>query len=311
MNRADFIWMDGHLAPWSEAQVHPMSHSMHYGTAFFEGVRAYDTPTGPVVFRHRDHMQRLKDSAKIYRFTIPYTVDELMAATRQVLNANNLRSAYIRPLAYMGEVGMGVVPQHMEMSVLVAAFAWGRYLGASALEEGVDACVSSWNRAAPNTFPTGAKAAGNYLSSLLIATEARRNGFHEGIGLDARGQVSEGAGENIFLVKNGVLYTPPATASILPGITRDTIVTLARAEGIEVVEGAIAREALYVADEIFFTGTAAEVTPVRSIDRCPVGDGKRGPVTELMQKRFFGLFNGETEDKWGWLDSVETKDAAA
>ncbi|WKE67233.1 branched-chain amino acid transaminase [Gallaecimonas kandeliae] len=311
MTRADFIWMDGQLAPWSEAQIHPMSHSMHYGTAFFEGIRAYDTPSGSVIFRHREHMQRLHDSARIYRFTLPYSVDELMAASRQVLAANNLKSAYIRPLAYLGEVGMGIVPPQNEMSVLVAAFPWGRYLGASAIEEGVDACVASWARSAPNTLPTGAKAAGNYLSSLLIASEARRNGFHEGIALDSRGQVSEGAGQNIFMVKNGVLYTPPATASILPGLTRDAIITLAREEGMEIVEAPIAREALYIADEIFFTGTAAEISPVRSIDRLAVGSGKPGPVTQLLQQRFFGLFNGETQDKWGWLDPVEAQDAAA
>ncbi|EKE77966.1 branched-chain amino acid transaminase [Gallaecimonas xiamenensis] len=311
MTRADFIWMDGHMAPWNEAQVHPMSHSMHYGTAFFEGIRAYDTPTGPVVFRHREHMQRLKDSAKIYRFTIPYSVDELMGAARAVLNANNLKSAYIRPLAYLGEVGMGIVPPESQMSVLIAAFSWGRYLGASAIEEGVDACVASWARSAPNTLPTGAKAAGNYLSSLLIASEARRNGFHEGIALDSRGQVSEGAGQNVFMVKNGVLYTPPATASILPGLTRDAIITLAREEGIEIVEAPIAREALYIADEIFFSGTAAEISPVRSIDRLAVGNGKPGPMTQLLQQRFFGLFTGQTQDKWGWLDPVEVKHAAA
>ncbi|WP_406667524.1 branched-chain amino acid transaminase [Gallaecimonas sp. GXIMD1310] len=311
MTRADFIWMNGQMTPWNDAQVHPMSHSMHYGTAFFEGIRAYDTPNGTAIFRHREHMQRLHDSARIYRFSIPYSVEQLMAGAKAVLAANQLSSAYIRPLAFLGEVGMGIVPGETDMQVLIAAFNWGRYLGASAIDEGVDACVASWARSAPNTLPTGAKAAGNYLSSLLIASEARRNGFHEGIALDSRGQVSEGAGQNIFMVKNGVLYTPPATASILPGLTRDAVITLAREDGLEIVEAPIAREALYIADEIFFTGTAAEISPVRSIDRLAVGSGKPGPLTQHLQQRFFGLFNGETEDKWGWLDTVEATDAAA
>lgn len=311
MTRADFIWMNGQITPWNDAQVHPMSHSMHYGTAFFEGIRAYDTPNGTAIFRHREHMQRLHDSARIYRFSIPYSVEQLMAGAKAVLAANQLSSAYIRPLAFLGEVGMGIVPGETDMQVLIAAFNWGRYLGASAIDEGVDACVASWARSAPNTLPTGAKAAGNYLSSLLIASEARRNGFHEGIALDSRGQVSEGAGQNIFMVKNGVLYTPPATASILPGLTRDAVLTLAREDGLEIVEAPIAREALYIADEIFFTGTAAEISPVRSIDRLAVGSGKPGPLTQHLQQRFFGLFNGETEDNWGWLDTVEASDAAA
>ncbi|WP_341501111.1 branched-chain amino acid transaminase [Gallaecimonas sp. GXIMD4217] len=305
MNGADFLWFNGELLPWQQAQIHPMSHGLHYGTSVFEGIRCYDSHLGPVIFRHREHMQRLFDSARQYRFELPYTLEELMAATKAVLKANQLKSAYIRPLGFMGMVGMGIVPPTSRMEVLIAAFPWGRYLGEEALEQGVDAMVSSWNRAAPNTTPTAAKAGGNYLSSLLIASEARRLGFHEGIALDRNGQLSEGAGQNLFLVKDGVLYTPPVTAGILPGLTRDAVITLARAQGLEIREQPLAREAVYLADEIFFTGTAAEITPVRSVDKLPVGEGRPGPVTQAVQQAFFGLFNGETPDQWGWLDPVE------
>ncbi|MFD2179099.1 branched-chain amino acid transaminase [Veronia pacifica] len=304
-NTSEFIWSNGELVPWHQATVHVLSHALHYGTSVFEGIRCYDTPNGPVVFRHREHMQRLKDSAKIYRFPIPYSVDELMEACRHTLVANKLNSAYIRPLGFVGDVGLGVCPPpETKMDLIIAAFAWGSYLGEEALANGVDAMVSSWNRAAPNTIPTAAKAGGNYLSSLLVGGEARRHGYAEGIALDVRGYLSEGAGENLFMIKGGVIYTPPATSAILPGITRDTIMVLAREAGYEVREEPIAREALYLADEVFMTGTAAEMVPVRSVDQIEVGNGKRGPITEELQATFFGLFNGKTEDKWGWLDPV-------
>lgn len=304
-NTADFIWFNGKMVPWAEANVHVLTHAMHYGTSVFEGIRCYNTPDGPIVFRHKEHMDRLKDSAKIYRFPIPYSVEELMEACRETLRVNKLDSAYIRPLGFVGNVGLGVCPPvDSEMEVIIAAFPWGAYLGEEALANGVDAMISSWNRAAPNTIPTAAKAGGNYLSSLLVGGEARRHGYDEGIALSVSGYISEGAGENIFVVKDGKIVTPPATSSILPGITRDSIVTLARDLGYDIVEANIAREALYLADEVFMTGTAAEIVPVRSVDQIIVGAGKRGPITEHIQSTFFGLFNGTTEDKWGWLDPV-------
>ncbi|MDO6544369.1 branched-chain-amino-acid transaminase [Photobacterium sanguinicancri] len=304
-NTADFIWFNGDMVPWGEANVHVLTHAMHYGTSVFEGIRCYNTPKGPIVFRHKEHMERLKNSAKIYRFPIPYSADELMEICRETIRVNKLESAYIRPLGYVGNVGLGVCPPvDTEMDLIVAAFPWGSYLGEEALENGVDAMISSWNRAAPNTIPTAAKAGGNYLSSLLVGSEARRHGYAEGIALSVDGYLSEGAGENIFVIKNGVLLTPPATSAILPGITRDSIMVLAKELGYEVREENIAREALYLADEIFMTGTAAEIVPVRSVDQITVGEGKRGPITKVIQATYFGLFNGTTEDKWGWLDYV-------
>ncbi|HIF9106172.1 TPA: branched-chain amino acid transaminase [Photobacterium damselae] len=304
-NTADYIWFNGEMVAWADANVHVLTHAMHYGTSVFEGIRCYNTPQGPAVFRHREHMERLKNSAKIYRFPINYSVDELMEHCRATLRTNKLESAYIRPLAYVGNVGLGVCPPpNTEMELIIAAFPWGAYLGDEALENGVDAMISSWHRAAPNTIPTAAKAGGNYLSSLLVGGEARRHGYAEGIALNVEGYISEGAGENLFVVRNGIISTPPATGSILPGITRDTIMTLAKELGYEVREENIAREALYLADEVFMTGTAAEIVPVRSVDQITVGVGKRGPVTKVMQEAFFGLFSGTTEDKWGWLDYV-------
>lgn len=303
--KADFIWFNGEMTPWADAKVHVMSHALHYGTSVFEGVRCYDSHKGPVVFRHREHMQRLRDSAKIYRMPVSYSVDELMEACRATLRKNNLVSAYIRPLVFIGEVGMGVnPPDGYNTDVIMAAFPWGAYLGEEALEQGIDAMVSSWNRVAANTIPTGAKAGGNYLSSLLVGSEARRHGYQEGIALDVHGYLSEGAGENIFEVKDGVLFTPPFTSSALPGITRDAILTLAKDMGLEVREQTLSRESLYLADEVFMTGTAAEITPVRSVDGIQVGIGRRGPITKKIQQAFFGLFDGTTEDKWGWLDSI-------
>lgn len=304
--KSDYIWFNGEMVKWAEAKVHVMSHALHYGTSVFEGVRCYDTYKGPAVFRHREHMQRLHDSAKIYRMPVEYSVDQLMAATRETLLKNNLKSAYIRPLVFVGDVGMGVnPPAGYKTDVIIAAFPWGAYLGAEALEQGIDAMVSSWNRSAPNTIPTAAKAGGNYLSSLLVGSEARRHGYQEGIALDVHGYVSEGAGENIFIVKNGILFTPTLTSAALPGITRDAILTLAKDLGIEIREQTLSRESLYLADEVFMTGTAAEITPVRSVDGIQVGIGRCGDITKQIQQAFFGLFNGQTEDKYHWLDLVK------
>lgn len=303
---ADLIWFNGKLIPWEQATVHVFTHAIHYGSSVFEGVRAYNTPDkGTCIFRMNDHTRRLFDSAKIYRMTIPYSPDQINAATKKVIVENKLSSAYIRPIAFYGDIGMGLqVPFGQETEVAIAAFPWGAYLGDEALKNGVDAGLSSWNRLAPNTMPTGAKAGGNYLSSQLISMEARRHGYGEGIALDVNGYVSEGAGENLFVIRDGVVTTTPSTASILPGITRDTCMVLLKDLGFEVRQDNIAREALYLADEVFMCGTAAEVTPVRSVDGLDIGSGKRGPITEQVQSAFFGLFNGTTEDKWEWLTPV-------
>ena len=300
-----YIWFNGELVEWDKAQVHVMTHALHYGSSVFEGIRAYDTPNGPIIFRLKEHIQRLFDSAKIYWMEMPFTPEQLCEACRVTVRENGLKSGYLRPLAFVGNVGLGLhPPKDAHTDVMIGALPWGAYLGEEGLKQGVDVAVSSWNRLAPNTIPTGAKAGGNYLSSQLISREAKRNGYAEGIALDVHGYLSEGAGENLFLIKNGVIHTAPVTAALLPGITRDTIMTLARELGYTVKEEALPREALYLADEIFMTGTAAEVTPVRSVDKMPVGAGCRGPITEQLQKVFFGLFTGETADQWGWLTPV-------
>jgi branched-chain amino acid aminotransferase len=302
-----FIWFNGKLVPWEKATVHVLSHALHYGSSCFEGVRAYVTTRGVAIFRLRDHTRRLYDSTKIYRINIPFQPEQINEACRQVVAANELTNgAYIRPVVFRGYGEIGVAPKiEPPTEVAVAAWEWGKYLGHESAELGVDVCVSSWNRVAPNTLPALAKAGGNYLSSQLIGAEARRLGFAEGIGLSTDGTVSEGSGENLFLVKDGLLMTPALAHSALAGITRDTVMRLAREKGIEVRECAIPRELLYLADEAFFTGTAAEITPIRSVDRLQVGAGKRGPVTESLQAAFFGLFSGQTADKWGWLDHVD------
>jgi branched-chain amino acid aminotransferase len=302
-----YIWFNGKLVPWEKATVHVLSHALHYGSSVFEGVRAYPTNQGLAIFRLRDHTRRFFDSARIYRMELPYTRAQLNAAQNEVLAANGLtKGAYLRPLAFRGYGEIGVTPKNPPpIDVAIAAWEWGTYLGAEALEQGVDVCVSSWQRVAPNTIPALGKAGGNYLSSQLIGMEAQRLGFAEGIGLGVDGMVSEGSGENLFLVRDGVLLTPPTAASILSGITRDTVMKLAAALGIEVREQNIPREMLYLADELFFTGTAAEITPIRSVDRLQVGIGRRGPVTERLQQAFFGLFSGKTPDQWGWLDLVD------
>lgn len=307
------IWMNGRMVPWEKATVHVMAHALHYGSSVFEGIRSYKTPDGQRIFRLTDHMQRFVNSAKIYRMPLGYDLDELVAACKEAVVANNLQNgAYIRPIALrgLGEVGLAPKPDH-PVDVAVAAWEWGAYLGASALEQGVDVCVSSWQRVAPNTLPALAKAGGNYLSSQLISTEARRLGFAEGIALSTDGTISEGAGENLFLVREGELLTPPVTASILTGITRDTVMRLARRLGLNVAEQTIPREMLYLADELFLCGTAAEITPIRSVDRIEVGEGRRGPVTKQIQDAFFGLFTGDTEDSDGWLESLDAPAVAA
>jgi branched-chain amino acid aminotransferase len=302
-----FIWFNGKLVPWEKATVHVLTHALHYGSSVFEGVRAYETPRGVAIFRLRDHTRRLLDSAKIYRMSMPFSAEQIDAACRQVIAANALtRGAYIRPVAFRGYGEIGVTPKiEPPTEVAVAAWEWGKYLGHESEEQGVDVCVSSWQRVAPNTLPALAKAGGNYLSSQLIGAEARRLGFQEGIGLAPDGTVSEGSGENVFVVKDQVLLTPALSHSVLGGLTRDTVMRLAHERGIEVRECAIPRELLYIADEAFFTGTAVEITPIRSVDRLTVGTGKRGPVTEVLQRAFFGLFSGATPDRWGWLDHID------
>lgn len=302
IQKMDYIWFNGELVEWDKATIHVMSHVVHYGTSFFEGIRCYETPQGPAIFRLTPHMQRLIDSAKIYRTTIPYTLDQLVAAVKETVRANRLCAGYIRPVVFRGYGEIGVNPQNNPVEVAIATIEWGKYLGAEAMEQGVDVCISSWNRFAPNTMPALAKAGGNYMNSQLIKMEALANGYAEGIALDADGHVSEGSGENLFLVRNGVVYTPPLTSSILSGITRDTVMTLLREMGIEVREQVLPREMLYLADELFFTGTAAEVTPIRSVDRITVGAGRRGPITAAVQEAFFGIVQGERPDRYGWLE---------
>jgi branched-chain amino acid aminotransferase len=307
------IWMNGQMVPWEQATVHVMAHALHYGSSVFEGIRVYKTPTGPQVFRLTDHMQRFFDSAKIYRMPVGYDRDELIQVCKDVILANELMNgAYIRPIAFRGygEPGLAPKPDH-RTDVAIAAWEWGAYLGAEGLEQGVDVCISSWQRVAANTIPAMAKAGGNYLSGQLISTEAKRLGFAEGIALSTDGTISEGAGENVFVVKDGRILTPPSSSSILTGLTRDAVIRLAKRMDVTVEEKVIPREALYLADEIFFTGTAAEVTPVRSVDRIEIGAGCRGPITKKLQDAFFGLFSGETEDIDGWLEPVETPAAAA
>ncbi|MBO9664618.1 branched-chain amino acid transaminase [Dokdonella sp.] len=299
----DHIWHNGRIKPWAEATVHVMAHALHYGSSVFEGIRSYETPNGPAIFRLTDHIKRLFLSAKIYDIAIPYTLEEINAACREVIKANGLTKAYLRPVAYRGLGGFGLSAE-TPTDVAVASWFMGPYLGAGVLEQGIDACVSSWQRFAPNTIPAGAKAGGNYLSGQLVAREARRLGFGEGIALASTGLLSEGAGENLFLVFDGALHTTPVSAALLNGITRNTLITLARENGIEVVERDLPREYLYLCDELFMCGTAAEITPIRSVDGKPVGAGKPGPVTARMQKLFFGLFEGSTKDQWGWLEPV-------
>jgi branched-chain amino acid aminotransferase len=301
----DKIWHNGRFIPWADATIHVLSHVVSYGSSVFEGIRCYSTPAGPAIFRLREHIRRMVDSAKIYRMeNIGYSAEQLADAMLELVRVNKMDACYIRPIAIRGYGDIGVNPLHNPIDVYVACWSWGQYLGEEALAEGVDVCVSSWNRFAPNTLPALAKAGANYMNSQLIKMEALANGYSEGIALDTAGFVSEGSGENIFLVRDGKIHTPPLGASVLPGITRDSVLALARDLGIPVVETIIPRELLYIADEVFFSGTAAEITPIRSVDRIKIGNGRRGPVAEKLQKEFFGVINGNREDRYGWLTPV-------
>jgi branched-chain amino acid aminotransferase len=299
------IWKNGQLINWNDAQIHVLAHVTSYGSSVFEGVRCYSTPAGPMVFRLMEHARRLRDSAKIYRMEIPYSTEQLANAMLDTVRVNKLDSCYIRPLVIRGYGGMGVLAtKDNPIETYIAVWEWGKYLGGDAMEQGVDVCISSWNRFAPNTLPAMSKAGGNYLNSQLIRMEAAANGYAEGIALDTAGYISEGSGENLFVIRDGKMVTPPIGSSVLPGITRDTVITLAREMGIEVTEALIPREMLYLADEFFMTGTAAEVTPVRSVDKIPLGAGKRGPITEKIQKEFFAIVEGRKPDVHGWLTAV-------
>ncbi len=304
MAKTKYVWMDGNFVEWEDAKIHLMSHVIHYGTGVFEGLRCYDTPNGSVIFRLKEHTDRLFNSAKIYRMEIPFSQDDINKATIELIKKNGLKAAYIRPIAYRGYGELGVNPFPCPVQVAVATLQWGKYLGDEALENGVDVMVSSWNRMAPNTFPAMAKCCANYMNSQLIKMEAMSYGFVEGIALDNTGYLSEGSGENLFIIKHDIIYTPPLHASILPGITRNTVMTIARDAGFEVVEEKLAREFLYIADEVFFTGSAAEVTPIRSVDKITVGAGKAGPITKELQKRFFDIVEGREPDKHNWLTKI-------
>jgi len=298
------VWKNGQLVPWKDATIHLASHVVHYGSALFEGLRAYDTPMGTAVFRLQDHTRRLYNSCKIYRMDVPYSQDEFNRAVVETVRANGLRSCYIRPLVYRGYGTLGVNPFPNPVDCAILVWEWGKYLGPEAMENGVDVCVSSWWRIAPNTFPALAKAGANYMNSQLIKMEALLDGYEEGIALNIRGHISEGSGENLFLVKDGTVLTPPLSSSVLPGITRDTVMTLLREMGVPIVEETLPREMLYIADEAFFTGSAAEVTPIRSIDRIIIGNGRRGSLTERVQKAFFEVIDGKREDVHRWLTFV-------
>ncbi len=302
--KTEWIWRDGEWVRWEDATIHVMSHVVHYGSSVFEGIRCYATPDGPAIFRLHDHLRRFADSARIYRMEMAHGMAVLEAACRELISRNGLAACYIRPIALRGVGAAGLNPAASPVESYLICWPWGTYLGDGALERGVDVCVSSWQRPAPNTFPAMAKAGGNYLSSQLIKMEAVANGFSEAIALGPGGLVSEGSGQNVFLVRDGVLTTPALDGTLLPGITRDCIITLARDLGMDVRETTVPREMLYCADEIFFTGTAAEVTPVRSVDRVPVGDGTAGPVTLRLQRELLGIAHGELPDVHGWRTPV-------
>jgi len=296
------VWFNGEIRDFEDCTVHIQSHAIHYGSSVFEGIRAYETPKGTAIFRLDDHLKRLFYSASIYRIPIPYSFEELRNACIETVTVNDLRSAYLRPIVMRGDCGLGLIPKDMDkVDVSILVDSWGAYLGEDGIKNGIRACITSWQRLAPNTIPTGAKAGGNYLSSQLIGFEAQDRGFDEGIALGHDGLLSEGAGENLFVIKDSRILTPPASASILGGITRDTVFSLIADLGMEVIEQTLSREQLYGADEAFFTGTAVEVTPIRQVDHLTIGNGGCGPITRRVQTAFFGLFNGETEDKRDWL----------
>jgi len=303
------IWHNGRLIDWNDAKIHVLAHVTSYGSSVFEGIRCYATPSGPAIFRVREHIRRLLDSAKIYRIEVKHTVDELADAMSELVRVNKMDSCYFRPLVLRGYGDVGVLPFGNPVETYIACWEWGKYLGEEALAEGVDVCVSSWTRIAPNTLPALAKAGANYMNSQLIRMEAHLNGYAEGIALDTSGYVSEGSGENIFVVRDGKILTPPLGASVLPGITRDSVMQLAQSLGIPITESLIPREMLYIANEVFFSGTAAEITPIRSVDRITVGKGTRGPVAEKLQKAFFGIVHGDAPNKFGWLTRVTNPEA--
>jgi branched-chain amino acid aminotransferase len=298
------VWKNGQLIPWKDATIHLASHVVHYGSCLFEGLRAYETPKGTAIFRLEEHTRRLYNSCKIYRMEVPYTQAEFNKAVVECVRANALKACYIRPIIYRGYSMLGVNPFPNPVDCAVMVWEWGKYLGPEALENGIDVCVSSWARMAPNSFPALAKAGANYMNSQLIKMEALLDGYEEGIALNIRGHVSEGSGENLFLVIDGSVLTPPLSSSVLPGITRDSVMTLFRDMGVRVAEETIPREMLYVADEVFFTGSAAEITPIRSIDKITIGSGRRGPLTEKVQKAFFEVIDGKRADTRGWLTII-------
>lgn len=300
------IWHNGRFIAWDEARIHVLSHVVSYGSSVFEGIRCYSTPTGPAVFRLTEHVRRMIDSAKIYRMDdLAYSPTELAEAMKELVRINKMQACYIRPIVFRGYAEMGVYPLNNPIEIYLACWEWGQYLGEEALAQGVDVCISSWRRIAPDTLPALAKAGANYMNSQLMKMEAVINGYSEAIALDAAGYISEGSGENIFVIRDGKMHTPPLGASALPGITRDAVMRLAEDAGIPVVESTIPREMLYIADEVFFTGTAAEITPIRSVDRIVVGKGRRGPITEKLQKEFFAIISGAKPDRYGWLHPVQ------
>lgn len=302
--KCDKIWFNGDLVDWDDAKIHVLSHVVHYGSSVFEGIRCYKAANGSAVFRLDEHISRLFDSAKIYRMEIPFSHEEISAAILETIRVNKLEACYIRPVVFRGYETLGVDPLSCPVDVVIAVWQWGEYLGETALKNGVSVCTSSWNRPAPNTTPFLAKAGGNYLNSQLVRMEANINGYDEGIVLGTDGLVSEGSGENIFAIKNGSIATPESHYGILPGITRHTAITLIRDLGMHVEQRGIPREFLYVADEVFFTGTAAEITPIRAIDQVQIGSGERGPITEQIQEAFFKVIRAEVEDRHGWLTFV-------
>lgn len=309
--RTEKIWRDGQLVNWADATLHVMSHVVHYGSSVFEGVRCYETPNGGAIFRAREHVRRLHDSCKIYRMPLAYSIDELVQAMCDTVDGNELKECYLRPLVVRAGEQMGVLGTGAPIETFVIAWKWGTYLGQEGVTNGVDVRVSSWRRAAPDTFPAMAKAGGNYLNSQLSKMEAKQDDYAEGIMLDSFGFVAEGSGENLFAVRDACLYTAPLAAGILRGITRDSVMTIARDMGIDVREQVLPREFLYIADELFFCGTAAEITPIRSVDRIPVGEGKPGPVTQRVQREYLGIARGKIPDRHGWLTLVPEAVAAS
>jgi branched-chain amino acid aminotransferase len=310
LNKTQKIWHNGKMINWDDAKIHVVSHVVSYASSVFEGIRCYHTSQGPAIFRLREHMQRLINSAYIYRMELPFSLDEICNAVLELVRVNKLDSCYVRPIVLRGYGDAGVNPFNCPVEVYMACWDWGRYLGDEAVRDGVDVGVSSWQRPAPNTLPQMAKAAGNYMSSALIRMEAMVNGYAEGIALDVSGQVSEGSGENIFLVKDGTVFTPPLSAGALPGITRNTIMTLCRDLSIPVAEQIVPRELLYISDELFFCGTAVEITPIRSVDRIKIGTGTRGAITHRLQEEFFALTSGKKNDRHNWLSPVRVPENA-